>query len=125
MINHIDNGDRRCYSGDHRLTRGQQEKLTQRAWGIVENDQQPWVAPTISIRDFQKVIGIALGIRILPRGKEWLITEVRTSGAGNSRWFGGCLRFTSSEQQLLTGVAKIILQHSRKVEGQLPLPYLE
>ena len=115
----------RWYSGDHRLTHGQQEKLTQRALGIIENDRWPRVAPTISIRDCQKAIRIAGGIRISLRGKERLITEVRTGGAGNSRWFGGGLRFTSTEQQLLTSVARTILQHSRKAKGQLPLPYFE
>ena len=113
------------YSGDHRLTRGQQERLTQRAWGIIENDQQPRLAPKISIRDCQKAIWIAGGIRISLRGKERLITEVTTGGAGNSRWFGGGLRFTSTEQQLLTSVARTILQESRKAKGQLPLPFLE
>ena len=115
----------RWYSGDHSLTRGQQEKLTQRALAIIENDQQPRLAPKISIRDCQKAIGIAGGIRISLRGKEWLITEVTTGGAGNSRWFGGGLRFTSTEQQLLTSVARNILRHSRKAKGQLPLPYSE
>ena len=115
MITDIEIWGGRWYSGDHRLTRGQQEKLT----------QQPRLAPKISIRDCQKAIGIAGGIRISLRGKERLITEVTTGGAGNSRWFGGGLRFTSTEQQLLTSVARTILQHSRKAKGQLPLRYLE
>ena len=59
------------------------------------------------------------------RGKEWLITEVRTGGAGDSRWFGGGLRFTATEQELLTNVARTIFQHSRKATGQLPLPHLQ
>ena len=115
----------RWYSGDHRLTRGQQEKLTQWALAIIENDQWPRLAPTISIRDCQKAIGIAGGIRISLRGKERLITEVKTGGAGNSRWFGGGLRFTSTEQKILTSVARTILEESRKGKGQLQLPYLE
>ena len=125
MITDIEIRGGRWYTKDHRLTRGQQEKLTQRAWGIIENDRWPRVAPTVSIRDCQKAIGIAGGIRISLRGKERLITEVRTGGAGNSRWFGGGLRFTSTEQQLLTSVARTILQFSRKAKAQLPLPYLE
>ena len=124
MITDIEIRGGRWYTKDHRLTRGQQEKLTQLAWGIIENDRQPRVKPTKSIRDCQKAIGIAGGIRISLRGKERLITEVRTGGAGNSRWFGGGLWFTSTEQQLLTSVARTILQHSRKAKGQLSLPYL-
>ena len=38
----------RWYSGDHRLTRGQQEKLTERAYVIIANDQQARPAPKIS-----------------------------------------------------------------------------
>ena len=49
----------RWYSRDHLLTRGQQEKLTQRARAIIENDQWPRLAPTISIGDCPKAIGIA------------------------------------------------------------------
>ena len=107
----------RWFRGVHRLTCGQQEKLTQRAWGIIENDRWPRVKPTKSIRDCQKAIGIAGGIRISLRGKERLITKVRTGGAGDSRWFGGGLRFTSTEQQLLTSVARTILHHCRKEKG--------
>ena len=70
----------RWYSRDHRLTRGQQEKLTQRALAIIDSDQQPRLAPKISIRDCQKAIAIAGGIRISLRRKERLITEVTTRG---------------------------------------------
>lgn len=125
MITDIEIRGGRWHSGDHRLTRGQQEKLTRRAYAIIENDGQPGVKPTKSIRDCQKAIDIAGGIRISLRGKELLVTEVRTGGAGNSRWFGGGLRFTAKEQELLTSVARTILQHSRKPKGQLPLPYSE
>ena len=125
LITDVEIRDGRWYAKDHLLTRGQQEKLTRRAYAIIENDRQPRVAPTKSIRDCQKAIWIAGGIRISLRGKEWLFTEVRTGGAGNSRWFGGGLRFTAKEQELLTNVARTILQHSRKEKGQLPLPYLE
>ena len=95
------------------------------ALAIIENDQQPRLPPKISIRDCQKAIRIAGGNRISLRGKERLITEVKTGGAGNSRWFAGGLRFTSTEQQLLTSVARTILTEVRKTKGQLPLPYLE
>lgn len=113
------------YAGDHRLTPGQKEKLTQRAYTIIESDQPPRRAPNISIRDCQKAIRIAGGIRISLRGKHRLITEVRTGGTGNSRWFGAGLRFTAKEQELLTGVARTILQHSHKATGQISLPYLK
>ena len=121
-ITDIDIRGGRWYSGDHRLTRGQQEKLTERAYAIIANDQQPRLAPKISIRDCQKAIGIAGGIRISLRGKERLITEVKTGGARNPRWFGGGLRFTSTEQQLLTSVARTMLAQIRNTKGQLPLP---
>ena len=125
LVTNIEIRGVRWYSGDHRLTRSQQEKLTERAYAIIENDQQPRLAPKISIRDCQKAIGIAGGIRTSLRGKERLITEVKTGGAGNPRWFGGGLRFTSTEQQLLTGVARTILAEIRKTKGQLTLPYVE
>ena len=76
MITDIEIRGGRWYSGDHCLTRGQQEKLTPRAWGIIENDRWPRRAPKISIQDCQKAIWIAGGIRISLRGKERLITEV-------------------------------------------------
>ena len=125
LITDVEIRDGRWYAKDQRLTRGQQEELTRRAYAIIENDRQPWAAPTRSIRDCQKAISIAGGIRISLRGKEWLITEVSAGGAGNSRWFGEGLRFTATEQELLTNVARTILQHSRKATGQIPLPYLE
>ena len=93
-ITEIEIGGGRWYSGDHRLTRGQQEKLTQRALAIIENDQRPRLTSTISIRDCQKAIAVAAGIRITLRGKERLITAVRTGGVGNSRWFSEDLCFT-------------------------------
>ena len=109
------------YAKDQRLTRGQQEKLTKRAYTIIENDRQPRVAPAKSIRDCQKAIGIAGGIRISLRGKERVITEVRTGGGGNTRWFSGELRFTVSEQRRLTRLARAIIQESGNTKGQLPL----
>ena len=99
--------------------------MTQRALAIIENDQQPRLAPKISIRDCQKAIGIAGGIRVLLRGKERLITEVRTGGAGDTRWFSGGLRFTLSEQERLTRLARAIIEQSGKIKRQLSLPYLE
>ena len=115
----------RWHSGDYRLARGQQEKLTERAYVIIENDGQPRRAPNISIRDCQEAIRIAGGLRISLRGKERLITEVNTGGAGNSRWFSGDFRFTAKEQEFLTGAARTILAEVRKTKGELPLPYLE
>ena len=123
LVTGIDIRGVRWYSGDHRLTQGQQEKLTERAYTIIENDRQPRLAPKISIRDCQKAIGIAGGIRISLRGKERLITEVRTGGAGNPRWFGGGLRFTSIEQQLLTSVARTILAQIHNTWGNCRCRY--
>ena len=54
-----------------------------------------------------------------------MITEIRTGGAGNSRWFSGGLRFTFSEQQRLTRAAREIIEESGKIKRQLLLPYLE
>ena len=125
MITDIEIQGGRWHSGNHRLTRGQQEKLTRRAYAIIENDRQPRLPPKISIRDCQKAIGIAGGIRISLRGKERLITEVKTGGAGNSRWFSGEFRFTSTEQQLLTRQARAIIKEIPETMRQLPLPYLE
>ena len=125
MITGIEIRDGRWYSADRRLTRGQQERLTQRTLAIIENDQQPRVVPTISIRDCQKAIRIAGGIRISLRGKERLITEVRTGGAGNSRWFSGRLRLTPAEQERLTRLARAVIEESSETKGQLSLLYLE
>lgn len=44
----------RWYSGDHRLTRCQQDQLTQRVCGIIENARWPRVKPTNSIRDLSE-----------------------------------------------------------------------
>ena len=122
LVTRIEIRGGRWHSGDNRLTRRQQEKLTERAYAIIENDRPPDVAPKISIRDCQKAIGIADGIRISLRGKERLITEVKTGGAGNPRWFSGDFRFTAREQEFLTGVARTILAEVRKIKGQLSLP---
>ena len=116
MITDIEIRGGRWYSRDHRLTRGQQEKLTQRACGIIENDRWSGVKATKSIRDCQKAISISGGIRILLRGEERLITEVRTAGGGNTRWFSGDLRFTVTEQHRLTRLAREIIKKSRNHE---------
>ena len=101
MITDIEIRGGRWYTKDHRLTRGQQEKLAQQAWGFIENDQQPRGAPKISIRDCQKAIWIAGGIRISLRGKERLITEVKTGGAGNSRWSVGAFGLLPKSRNFL------------------------
>ena len=115
----------RWYSGDHRLSRQEQEQLTQLSLAIIERDRSPRTPPTVSIHECQKAIGIAGGIRISLRGTERLITEVRTGGAGNCRWFSAGLRFTSTEQERLTKLAREIIEDSRKTKRQLSLPYLE
>ena len=103
----------RWYSGDHRFTRQQQEQLTQKAKAIMEHDRGPRIPPAISIRECQQAIEIAGGIRISLRGEERLITEVRTAGGGNTRWFSGDLRFTVTEQHRLTRLARAIIEKSR------------
>ena len=108
----------RWYSGDHRFTRQQQEQLTQKAKAIMEHDRGPRIPPAISIRECQQAIEIACGIKILLRGEERLITEVRTGEGGNSRWFSGGLRFTSTEQERLTRLARAIIGKSRNHELQ-------
>ena len=100
-------------------TRQEQEQLTLQAMAIIEQDRRPRVPPTISIRECQKAIEIGGGIKISLRGRERLITEVKTGGAGNPRWFSGGLRFTSNEQERLTGLAREIIEKSRKIKGQL------
>ena len=108
------------YSGEDRLTRRQQEELTQQAQAIIEDDLKryqerfPRLPPTISIRECQEAIGIGGGIRMMLRGEERKITEVRTAGGGNTRWFSGGLRLTSSEQVKLTKLARAIIEMDRK-----------
>ena len=113
MIAKIENLHGRWYSGDYRLTRRQQEQLTQRALAIIEKDRGPQVPPRVSIRDCQKAIEIAGGIRISLRGEEQLITDLRTGGGGNTRWFSGDLRFTVTEQRRLTRLAREIIKENR------------
>ena len=108
------------YSGEDRLTRRQQEELTERAQAIIEDDLKryqerfPRLPPTISIRECQEAIGIAGGIRMTLRGEERRITEVKTRGGGNTRWFSGGLRMTVTEQVKLTQLARAIIERHRK-----------
>ena len=106
----------RWYSGNHCLTRQQKEQLTQKAKAIMEHDRAPRTPPAISIRECQQAIEIAGGIKISLWGKERLITEVRTAGGGNTRWFSGDLRFTVTEQHRLTRLARAIIKKSRNPE---------
>ena len=82
----------------------------------MEHDRRPRLPPAISIRECQQAIEIAGGIRILLRGENRLITEVRTAGGGNTRWFSGDLRFTVTEQHRLTRLARAIIEKSRNYE---------
>ena len=61
MITDIEIRGGRWYSGDRRLTRGQQEKLTQRALAIIEDDQQSRLAPKTSIGDCRRHQDLAPG----------------------------------------------------------------
>ena len=108
------------YSGEDRLTRRQQEELTERAQAIIEDDLKryqerfPRFPPKISIRECQEAIGIAGGIRMTLQGEERRITEVRTAGGGDTRWFSGGLRLTVTEQVKLTKLARAIIERHRK-----------
>ena len=112
--------DGHWYSGDARLTRRQQEELTERAQAIIEDDLKryqerfPRLPPRISIRECQEAIGIAGGISMTLQGEERRITEVKTRGGGNTRWFSGGLRLTVSEQVKLTQLARAIIERHRK-----------
>ena len=108
------------YSGEDRLTRRQQEELTERAQAIIEDDLKryqerfPRLPPRISIRECQEAIGIAGGIAMTLQGEERRITEVKTRGGGNTRWFSGGLRMTVTEQVKLTQLARAIIERHRK-----------
>ena len=91
----------------------------------MEHDRGPRTPPAISIRECQQAIEIAGGIKIPLRGEERLITEVRTGGGWNTRWFSGELRFTAKEQERLTSLARVIIEESQTTKHQLSLPYLE
>ena len=101
---------------NHCFTRQEKEQLTQKAKAIMEHDRGPRTPPAISIRECQEAIEIAGGIRISLWGEERLITEVRTAGGGNTRWFSGDLRFTVTEQHRLTRLARAIIEKSRNPE---------
>ena len=107
------------YSGERRLTHSQKEALTRRAQTIIEQDRKtfqerfPRLPPKISIRECQEAIGIGGGIRMRLRGEERVITEVRTGGVGNPRWFTGGLRLTVSEQVRLTELARAMIEKHR------------
>lgn len=49
-------------------------------------------------------------------GKERRITEVRTGGGGNTRWFSGGMRLTVTEQVKLTELARALIERHRKGE---------
>ena len=112
--------DGHWYSGDRRLTRRQQEELTRRAKAIIEEDQRrfeerfPRRPPAVSIRECREAILIGGGIRMTLGGKERRITEVRTGGGGNTRWFSGGLRLTVNEQVRLTELARAVIEKHRK-----------
>ena len=106
----------RWYSGDHCFTGQQKEQLTQKTKTIMGHDRGPRTPAAISIQECQEAIEIAGGIRILLRGEERLITEVRTAGGGNTRWFSGGLRFTVTEQHRLTRLARAIINQGRKTK---------
>ena len=112
--------DGHWYSGDHRLTRREQEELTRRAQAIIEQEQKtfqerfPRLPPRISMRECQEAMGIGGGIRMTLRGEERVIREVRTGGVGNPRWFTGGLRLTLTEQVRLTELARAIIEKHRK-----------
>ena len=84
------------YSGEDRLTRRQQEELTERAQAIIEDDLKryqecfPRLPPRISIRECQEAIGIAGGIAMMlggeadhrsqdPWGREYSVVQRRAS----------------------------------------------
>ena len=112
--------DGHWHSGDRRLTRSQQEELTQRAKAIIEEDRRafqqrfPRRPPAVSIRECQEAIRIGGGIRMTLGGEERLITGVRTGGVGNPRWFSGGLRLTVREQVRLTQLARALIERHRK-----------
>ena len=106
----------RWYSQDQRLTRGQQEQLTQLSRAVIEADRKrfPRTPPKVSIRECREAIGIAGGIPMRLGGEERTIREVRTAGGGNTRWYSGEHRFTVREQVKLTELARAIIETNRK-----------
>ena len=122
VISEVNVRDGHWYSGDHRLSRSQQEELTRRAEAIIEEDRRryeerfPRRPPRVSIRECQEAIRIVGGIRMRLRGEERVIREVRTGGVGNPRWFTGGLRLTVREQARLTELARALIARYRKGE---------
>ena len=114
--------DGHWYSGDHRLSRSQQEELTRRAQAIIEEERRryeerfPRRPPRVSIRECQEALRMGGGIRMRLRGEERVIREVRTGGEGNPRWFTGGLRLTVREQVKLTELARALIARHRKGE---------
>ena len=106
----------RWYRGARCFTHQEQELLTGRARAIIEQDCGSRTPPAISIRECQQAIEFAGGIRISLRGEGRLITELRTGGAGNTRGFSGDLRFTVTEQQRLTHLAREIIEENRNAD---------
>ena len=117
MITEIDIQVGRWYSVDHCITRRRQEQVTDLALAIIERNRGPRTPPTVSIRECQEAIRIVGGIKIALRGEERLITEIRTHGAGNSQWFSGDLRFTLTEKERLTRLARAIIEDTQKTSG--------
>ena len=100
---------------DQRLTREQQEQLTERALAVIEADRKrfPRMPPKVSIRECREAIGISGGIVMRLGGEERTVREVRTAGGGNTRWYSGEHRFTVREQIRLTELARAILETNR------------
>ena len=94
---------REWVSGEVRLTRAEQEALTQSARAILRGDIHllPKRPPSISLRECQQVIALTGGISITLRGQPMRITEVVTQGGGITRWFTGTMRYTLKEQKAL------------------------
>ena len=102
-------------SGEVRLTRAEQEALTQSERAILRGDIQllPKRPPSISLSECQQAIALTGGIPIALRGQSMRITEVRTQGGGITRWFSGTMRYTVKEQKALTACARAILAAAR------------
>ena len=103
------------HSQEGRLTRSQQEELTRRAQAIIEENRRrfPRLPPKISIRECREAIGIGGGIAMRIGGEERTITELRTGGGGNTRWFSGGHRFTVREQVEMTRRARALIEKHR------------
>ena len=78
---------REWVSGEVRLTRAEQEALTQAARAILCGDIHllPRRPPSISLSECQQAIALTGGIAITLRGQPMRITDVRTQGGGITR----------------------------------------